>query len=62
MNGHYHLHDESGSCYGDFQHFETAARGAAEHAYPWCVADNEPLDGMLTVIDAPHCIEECHED
>lgn len=60
--GHYHLHNETGQCYGDLRDFEDAARCAAEHAYPWCVPDNEPVDGMLTVIDAPICIDQCNDN
>lgn len=60
--GHYHLHDTSGVCYGDSDIFETAALVAAEHAYPWMVPDREDgLSDPLTVIDAPHCIEDCRE-
>jgi hypothetical protein len=45
---HYHLHDDTGMCYGDTRNFDTAALIAEE--------------GWLVVIDAPHCIQDCREE
>lgn len=59
---HYHLHSETGACYGDSESFEVAARNAAEHTYPWCVDDATPLDDILTVIESSFCIAVCREE
>jgi hypothetical protein len=60
-NLHYHLHDESGACYGDSDSFESAALCAALYTYPWCVPDNEPVEGFLIVVEADFCIDQCPE-
>jgi hypothetical protein len=58
---HWHLHNEEGMCFGDTVDFGHAADIAASHAYPWCVADMEPVDGVLTIIEADFCIDVCRE-
>lgn len=59
---HYHMHDEAGACYGDSMDFNHAILVAGEHTYPWCVVDNEPLDEILTIVEASFCIDMCRED
>jgi hypothetical protein len=59
---HYHLHDETGACFGDTMNFDTAALIAAEYTYPWVGTDKEPEEGWLVVIDAPHCVQDCREE
>ena len=58
---HWHLHNEEGMCFGDTVDFGHAAEIAAAHAYPWCVADQEPVEGMLTIIEADICLDACRE-
>lgn len=57
---HYHLHDETGMCYGDLDRFEDAACHAAEHVWPRVhnYPDLEEQPGILTVIEADICIQE----
>jgi hypothetical protein len=59
---HYRLHDETGMCFGDTMNFDAAARVAAEYSYPWDVTDHEPDEGVMVIIDAPHCIQDCREE
>ena len=59
---HWHLHNEEGMCFGDTVSFEHACEIAALHAYPRCVPDNEPVEELLTVIDAGFCIDVCREE
>lgn len=61
---HWHLHNETGQCYGDVAEFEEACIHAAQHVWPWVLNDPSlaPADGWLTVIEAPFCLEPCRED
>jgi hypothetical protein len=59
---HYRLHDNTGRCYGDTLDFDSAALAAAEYTYPWEVTDHESDEGVMVIIDAPHCIQDCREE
>lgn len=58
MAGHYHLHDDDGTCYGDYRDFEDAARAVAEIMDTWRTTWGAV---PLTVIDAPFCIQDCND-
>ena len=48
---HWHLHDDDGRCWGDYESFPRACETAAHHNY-W-----QP--SKLTVVEAGFCIEVC---
>ena len=59
---HWHLHNEEGRCFGDTVDFGHAAEAAAQHAYPWVAMDQEPVEGVLTIIEADFCLDVCQEE
>jgi hypothetical protein len=56
--GHFHLHDNEGLCFGDYLSLDRALEEAAEIMAIWNTTWGT---APLVVIDAPVCIDVCRE-